>query len=469
MISITRNLARQLHIVFRRALNVSTRSPCTPVTFLTGPDGLRVRVQTHDAAVEYYLPGSRDDGAIVAPFELLNECKGAKQDEVKLETTSDGQVIAGWNDGIPQVVQYDKQAQHDGAKFPGVPKQMAENAGSLLSALHDAMETADADAVRYSLNHIQLDGSQGRIVATDGRQVLVQGGCEFPWSDQLLVPRRTVFGCKELLRIEPVLIGKSKDWLTICVGPWTVHLRIETEGRFPAVDDHIQKPENAVAGFELGDGDAEFLVKAIKRLPSDDAYNLSITIDLNGAVAIRAKSENQPQPTEIQLSRSTCSGEPIRFNTNRKYLARACQLGFRQIHVFGNDVPVLCQDDTRQFVWALLTPEAAIKPSKDAIIIESEPHANGSPCTNPKTQRKHTPMAQTKTNENGRANASGNQTDESVGVDAVIEHAEALKTSLRESLTKNNELIASLKRHKRANKSVQTALASLRQLQSLKA
>jgi len=37
------------------------------------------------------------------------------------------------------------------------------------------------------------------------------------------------------------------------------------------------------------------------------------------------------------------------------------------------------------------------------------------------------------------------------------------------SLTKNNELIASLKRHKRANKSVQTALPSLRQLQSLKA
>ena len=33
MISITRNLARQFHKAFRRALNVSTRGPGTPVTF----------------------------------------------------------------------------------------------------------------------------------------------------------------------------------------------------------------------------------------------------------------------------------------------------------------------------------------------------------------------------------------------------------------------------------------------------
>jgi hypothetical protein len=73
-------------------------------------------------------------------------------------------------------------------------------------------------------------------------------------------------------------------------------------------------------------------------------------------------------------------------------------------------------------------------------------------------------MAQTKTNENGKANSNGSQTDEIVGVDAIIEHTEALKVSLRDSLAKTTDLIASLKRHKRANKSVQSALAWLRQL-----
>ena len=78
-------------------------------------------------------------------------------------------------------------------------------------------------------------------------------------------------------------------------------------------------------------------------------------------------------------------------------------------------------------------------------------------------------MAQTKTNENGKANSNGSETSESVGVDTIIEHAESLKVSLRDSLAKTNDLIGSLKRHKKANKSVQTALASLRQLQSLDA
>ena len=135
MISITRHLARQLHTVFRRALNVSTRGPGTPVTFRTGPDGLRIRAQTHDAAVEHHVPGPLDNDEIVAPFELLNDCKGAKHDEVQLETTGGGQVVAGWNDGIPQVVQYDPPPQRDDDEFPSVPEALTENPAGLLSAL----------------------------------------------------------------------------------------------------------------------------------------------------------------------------------------------------------------------------------------------------------------------------------------------------------------------------------------------
>jgi hypothetical protein len=234
MISITRNLARQLHTVFRRSLNLPTRGPGSPVTFQTGSNGLCVRARTHDAAVEYHIPGSHNDDEIVAPFELLNDCKGAKHDEVQLETTGGGQVIAGWTDGIPQVMQYDPPLQRDHKEFPVVPKEMAENPGSLMTALHHAMETADAEATRYATNYVQLDGNQGRIVATDGRHVLVQSGFTFPWNDQVLIPRRTAFGCKELSSNEPVLIGKSEDWATIQVGPWTFHLRIEKEGRYLA-------------------------------------------------------------------------------------------------------------------------------------------------------------------------------------------------------------------------------------------
>ena len=53
------------------------------------------------------------------------------------------------------------------------------------------------------------------------------------------------------------------------------------------------------------------------------------------------------------------------------------------------------------------------------------------------------------------------------GFAALIEDAENLKTSLRDSLSKTSELIAGLKRHRKQSKAVQSTLNSLRQLRSL--
>ncbi len=511
MITISRLLCRQLHTVFRRALNISTRGPGTSVVFCAGADGLSIRAQSHDGAVEYHLPGAHQKETLVAPLELLSDCKGAKQDDVSLEPASDGQVVASWNDGIPQIVQYSPPGPRGRTKFPSVPEKLVHAPPSLVPALHDAMETADPDAIRYAMNHIQLDGKGDRIVATDGRQVLVQTGIEFPWDTEILIPRRTVFACKELAADEPVFIGKTDDWATIRVRPWTIHLRIEKEGRFPDVTDYIPQYDSAVASCRISDRDAEFLVKAVKRLPSEDDLNLRVTVDLPGdadgsadnssdgvkrPLTIRAKSENQSQVMELVLRNSDCTGEAIRFNTDRTYLARACQFGLRTLNVFGSDKPVLCQDENRSFVWALLSANGVLKPTKDAIQIASETHVNQTTTnratradvkpTNRKsksrtnTMTKQTNGASTKSNPrngkpqnnnsqngkspNGNAKTNGNAIDEAVGVDNVIEIAEELKTSLRDSLAKTNELISGLRRHKKTTKTVQSALASLRQL-----
>jgi hypothetical protein len=339
----------------------------------------------------------------------------------------------------------------------------------LFLALHDAMQTAEADAVRYCLNHIQLDGAQGRMVATDGRNVLVQSGFAFPWDGQVLIPQRTVFGCKEMSGNESVLIGKSEDWVTIQVGPWTFHLRIEKEGRFPEVNDLIRRPADAVAKLHVSDSDANFLLKSLKRLPSADEYNLPVTVDLNGAAVIRAQADESQSPTELVLSASTVSGDAIRINTNRHYLGRALKMGFREVSLYGPEFPAICHEGTRNYIWALLGKDGIIKPSDNAIRISSQEEGTQQQTTRPRKTRNHTSMSQTKRQPDGKPASNASKTEETVGVDTIIEHAEALKTSLRDSLTKTSELIVSLKRHKKANKSVQTALASLRQLQTLDA
>jgi len=73
-------------------------------------------------------------------------------------------------------------------------------------------------------------------------------------------------------------------------------------------------------------------------------------------------------------------------------------------------------------------------------------------------------MPKTNSNKNGRAKASEHGVD---GFAALVEDAENLKTSLRDAVSKTNELIAGLKRHRKQSKAVQSTLNSLRQLQSL--
>ena len=63
-------------------------------------------------------------------------------------------------------------------------------------------------------------------------------------------------------------------------------------------------------------------------------------------------------------------------------------------------------------------------------------------------------------------NRNGDQ-DAHVGMNVVLQQAEAAKTSLRDAFSQINRLIGSLKRHRRQSKLMQTTLASLKQLQTL--
>ncbi len=371
MITTTRRQAKQMHVVFRRALNL-TRGPGPALFFETGPDGICVKARSGDAAVEYHLLGKLPHQQMWVPFEFLTEVEGRQDDPVQLEVLGDGQVIAGWRcGGVPQIAQYDPVAATDTDDFPEKPKKFAENPTRLLTALHDAMQTTDPESCRYALSCVQLRGTDGDMAATDGRQLLIQNGFKFPWQDDVLIPRTKVFGRKELARIESTAIGKTDDWVVVRAGPWSFYLKIEKDKLFPEVRNHVPSVDAATAGFRISPKDAPFLTKSLPRLPGDKEFNLPITVDLNGTVAIRAKSASRPKPTELILANSTPIGEPMRINMNRQYLARAVKLGFDEVQLYNPKVPVSCRDEYRSYVWALLSPTSAIPPADDVIRVES--------------------------------------------------------------------------------------------------
>ena len=452
MIELTRRQVRTVRTTIRQALGITSAGRAPAVTFRSTPDGLLVQAVNDNIAIEYLIPGDRPPECLSVPYAALVACEARRDDAVTIRRLDDT-VMLRWNDGgIPQ------ESQHtacEPAEIPNSPASLSIIEPKFLSAMAEAVATTDNESTRYALSCIRLRGSDGQIAATDGRQALIQTGYEFPWDDDVLVPASRVFASKEFCSADEVAIGRSDDWVTIRSGSWTVHLKIEKEARFPAVEDQVPNVNSATTTLTFSDADAEFLTKAMKRLPGAKEYNAPITADLNGAVVLRVKSVEQSTLTELVLTNSQRDGDEIRFNSNREFLARAARLGFRQVHLRGPESPAFCTVDCRSYIWALLGKEGAFAPDANATRIESPAHSR-----NPHRKNRITiPMKQPTTQTTSRSDTNRPTN--------VLASAEALRDSLSQALTDTRELISAIKARRKQNRLVESTLRSLKQLENI--
>jgi len=371
MITISRSLMRELKTVFSRGLGIITsRQTGPPVEFLVDQRGLRIRTQNQQIAMEYYLPaGGLESQHIVTPFGLLRCCHGLKSDPVHLQFKNE-KILAEWQDaGIPQSIEY-PVVECEG--FPELPDQLEQNESRLMVAMGDACDTATTDSARYALDHLQLRGSQGQVISTDGRQLLIQDGFQFPWEGEFLVPANRLLCSRELRRGKSVEVGKTAEWLTFRSGPWSIWLKINEKARFPDVMEIANTGPETVATLQVPDEDAEFICSALKPKPFHKGDSEKVTLDLNGEITVCAREADQVrQQRDFVLCRSERSGKSLRINTSRHYFRRALKLGFREIHLSGPDTPASCREGHRTYVWALLTQADTVQPQSDAIRIES--------------------------------------------------------------------------------------------------
>ncbi|MDA1055772.1 MAG: hypothetical protein O3C40_35715 [Planctomycetota bacterium] len=434
-----------------QALGITSRKSSVPIGFQATNDGITLTASNESIAIRHTIPGAETSGAFAIPLSALADCEGRGDEVVTFRREGDS-VIVEWRDGgIPQT------ARHDVLENPAMPSDVESAVvcdQSLMRALADAVDTADREPTRYALNCIQLRAN-GQILATDGRQAYVHGGFDFPWTEDLLVPASRVLTRKGLAEAAEVAIGASDDWVQLQAGDWEVWFKINHDDRFPCVDEHVPSPDVATTTLQFDDEDAQFLIKAMSRLPGVREMNAPITLDLNGQVSVRAQADEQI--TEVVLCRSSRQGDEIRCNTNRTFLARAARLGFRDVHFHGPETPAVCRESNRTYFWALLGKEGAIKASDNMQRIESAERAGprtSRPSTIERANMKETTMT---------------PTSESQSADPItpLEAAETLRDSLKESLTRTRELIASLRRRKKQSRLVESTLASLRQLQDV--
>jgi hypothetical protein len=97
-------------------------------------------------------------------------------------------------------------------------------------------------------------------------------------------------------------------------------------------------------------------------LPGADEDQAPVTVDLARAGVVRAAAEGDRRLTEVALPGSSVEGKPVRFATDRRLLARACELGFHTFMVAGPGLPVVCRDGDRTYVCMTLDGRSALPP-----------------------------------------------------------------------------------------------------------
>jgi hypothetical protein len=481
LIQITRLLAKQLRSVFKKASGQNQPSPV--LTVRSGDDGLFVEAQVPNHAVQYRDPHPQDRYLMLIPLSVLEDVQGTKVEPVFLTRPRQGVLAASWDDkGVCREMEYDESEPVPDAKpFPTLPAQLAENQPELLIALRDAYETTDVGSVRYALNCIQLR-ADGVIAATDGRQLLRQCGFQFPGDGEVLVQHTRFFSCKELPDDQPVRVGRDDNHVVFQFGGWTHWVAVQKEGRFPNVDQIIPSSHYAKCTLQIAPQDSKFLIENMHRMPNGTT-NREVTLDLNGSVVLRAASTNTPRPAEMILRNSNKRGDDVRICTDRKFLARAAEMGFSDFHLPNDASPALATDATRTYLWMLLDQKEAIKPSDNCLRIESP--LSSHPFHSSPATRKVTPVNRIASSAappgqgTSTAQAAASQpvpsdqvvrrrkrTSSNGKATTSLEQAISLRDQLRTALSGSKELIRTIKTEKRNQKSLKLALASLKQLQA---
>ena len=213
-----------------------------------------------------------------------------------------------------------------------------------------------------------------------------------------------------------------------------------------------------------------------------------VTVELNGVVAIRATDDEDLNPVELVLDHSRRDGDELRFQTDRTYLSRAAQLGFRDIYLRNTEAPAFCRDQYRTYLWALLSEEGSIPANDSMPKIHSDsktPESFLSPNTSTErptsfmtsyasttdttSSRQATRRSRAGTSQSGTTDgnpAAVSPSDEE-STPTLLTQAETLRDSLTQALGDARNLISLIRRNQKQNRLVETTLRSLKQLEHI--
>jgi hypothetical protein len=339
-------------------------------------DGSTVRLQArhNHHAVEYRYRANGPATSLVLNFELLVACAARDDQPILLQAGENNTVVARWTSaGVPQVQTFDAPAALPDMLLSEPPRWSPPQL-RLPAAMNEALATADPDSMRYALGCLQFCGASGKIVATDGRQILVQGGFAIPWRNDRLVWASKLWTASELASSGSACLGFTDDHLAIRTGPWTFWQAFHAEGRYPDWTSVFGRDRHGdMSRCQLSDHERAFLLDSIAVLPGSRDRHQAVTIDTRSGLAIRARDSQNDRIVTLRLPQARVHGPGTVCVIDRTCLLRALKLGFSELSFQGKPSTLIARDSKRQFAWATLSDDAAVLVDGDTVITPPAP------------------------------------------------------------------------------------------------
>jgi hypothetical protein len=456
VIVLTRGLARAFRAVARTCVSGRPRGPAPAVGVETTADTLTVWTTVDGVGLVHTgpppSPSAGGNGALVVPMDVLAAVKGPGDAAVELAVGPDRAGTARFTArGTPRTYPFAAAAPGPPPRPPAPPADWHPVPPAFPAALHECGRTAGGAGPRFALDHVQVRGTAGQVVGTDGRVALVWGGFTLPFAADLLVPAVPAFGTPALAGETIVRVGRTAGHLVVAAGPWRVHLPVDTKSRFPDVAGVVPRHAPTVAGIDARDAAA--LLAALPDLPGAGDEYQPVTLDLDRGVVVRAAAGAGDPARAVRLGRSPATGPPARVAVDRRALARALALGCVTVRATPGR-PVVFAGGDKVLVVAALDPAPAAAPAAADTGVDAPPDSDPTPERRTAMKPHETPGPDRPARPDPPA---GDAPD-------PLAEAEALRAALAEAAGRAARLVAALRHRRREKKALETAWTSLKAL-----
>ena len=436
------------------------------VSFSPSTAGLQHIVYGTDAVLCMTTPMDEFVDPFTLPWAVIKELASKKRDSVALEVEGNSVSVIYSLGGVPQHRTFPSLGLTD-KRLPNVPDNTVAHSITMFDALTDAGKCVDPENSKYSLGAVCLRGSKAQIVSTDGRQALIQDGFAFPWTDDVLCSVSKIFTSKEIREFgDTVRIGFEDDWILFEVGPVKLWLK-KIEGKFPMLDQFTKNIDH-FTWLNVDPSDGDFTAQRLDNLPCKTDREAPVYVELNGHVAVRGHDRIQQAATELQLTRSHYAGKPLTMPVNRRFLKNALGFGINRLGFDPNErIPVVGYGDRKTFIiMPLEGEEPKVEPDNVTVLrSDAKPSVSLNSAKPLRKTRRTKPIVESVVAPS--VCRSIKPTDKPKSKAQILEEAEKLRLTLRDSLLSVNGLIREIKIQRRQDKLLRDTVASLRKLQNV--